>query len=116
SHSQRTKASMSKSKTVANSVPQFWRDSRLPCIETRYLADGRQASYGKHAHQTFSIGAVMAGESSFVIDDVCHHVAAGSVVTSIPARCMPAIPLLVNPGRIACYMWMRTGWMLCNVS
>ncbi|MDE2427537.1 MAG: AraC family transcriptional regulator [Burkholderiales bacterium] len=92
---------MSKSKTVANSVPQFWRDSRLPCIEARYLADGRQASYGKHAHQTFSIGAVMAGESSFVIDDACHHVAAGSVV-------------IIHPGEVhACNPIAGQSWSYC---
>ena len=92
---------MAQLKKLADSVPRFWRDDRLPFIEARYLADGRSACYDRHAHQTFSIGAIITGESSFVIDNEEHRVQAGSVV-------------IINPGQVhACNPVDDLPWSYC---
>ena len=43
---------------------QFWRDPRLPHVESRRACDSR-ACYRAHSHDTYSIGAVDAGGSVF---------------------------------------------------
>lgn len=45
---------------IEASVPVFWRDEALPFIEARSVRDGRQVCYGKHWHETFSIGLISA--------------------------------------------------------
>lgn len=92
---------MAQLKTLEDTVPRFWRDDRLPFIEARYLAEGRSASYDRHAHQTFSIGAVTEGESSFALAGTEHHVHAGSVV-------------IINPGQVhACNPVDDLPWSYC---
>ncbi|PXX45236.1 AraC family transcriptional regulator [Undibacterium pigrum] len=78
---------MARLKTLADTVPRFWRDDRLPFIEARYLAEGRSDSYDKHAHETFCIGAITAGASNFVMAGKQHHVHAGELV-------------IINPGQV----------------
>ncbi|WP_213032944.1 AraC family transcriptional regulator [Acinetobacter sp. ANC 4654] len=43
---------------------QFWRDSRMPYVETRQACQS-QICYKAHSHTTFSIGAVDTGLSRF---------------------------------------------------
>lgn len=64
--------------------PQFWRDAALPFIEVRAIADGRKVRYGRHAHSTFSIGAVTGGESTYVNGSTLRHIGAGAVVVVNP--------------------------------
>lgn len=40
---------------------RFWREAALPQFEGRTVADGRKVCYAKHAHETFSIGAITGG-------------------------------------------------------
>lgn len=101
---------MAQFKTLADTVPRFWRDDRLPFIEARYLADGRSASYGRHAHQTFSIGAVTAGESSFVLAGTEHHVHAGSVVIINPGQVHACNPVDGMPWSY-CMLYLDTNWL-----
>lgn len=66
-------------------APRFWRDSALPFIEARAIADGRKACYARHSHEQFSLGTITAGQSTYVHEQATFHVSAGSVV-------------LINPG------------------
>ncbi|HHA2875850.1 TPA: helix-turn-helix domain-containing protein [Stenotrophomonas maltophilia] len=46
------------------SATEFWRDPRMPFVESRRACDSR-ACHRPHSHDTFSIGAVDAGSSVF---------------------------------------------------
>ncbi|WP_233872565.1 AraC family transcriptional regulator [Paraburkholderia adhaesiva] len=73
--------------------PQFWRDAALPFIEVRAIADGRKVRYGRHAHSTFSIGAVTGGRSTYLNGNTLQHIGAGAVVVVNPEvvhACNPA--------------------------
>ncbi len=48
-----------------DSQPRFWRDAALPFLEARAVADGRKVCYAPHCHETFSIGAITAGASTY---------------------------------------------------
>ncbi|MCG5075608.1 helix-turn-helix transcriptional regulator [Paraburkholderia tagetis] len=67
-----------------DSTPVFWRDPALPFIEVRAIADGRKLRYGRHAHSTFSIGAVTGGRSTYLNGNTLEHVHAGAVVIVDP--------------------------------
>jgi AraC-like DNA-binding protein len=66
------------------STPTFWRADALPFLEARSIADGRGICYAKHAHDTFSIGAITGGESVYLNGRVRMHVRAGAVVLMNP--------------------------------
>ncbi len=44
----------------------FWRDAALPFIEARTVDDGRTICYAKHTHDTFSLGAIVGGTSTYL--------------------------------------------------
>ncbi|WP_327437942.1 AraC family transcriptional regulator [Pseudomonas donghuensis] len=64
---------------------RFWRDPALPFIEARRVADGRKVCYAAHSHESFSLGAITGGRSTYVSGERHQQVAAGTVV-------------LINPG------------------
>lgn len=103
---------MSKSteKILPEFVPRFWRDDRLPFIEARYLADGRRVSYDRHAHKLFSIGAIIAGESSFMHGDDDYRVAAGSLVIINPG-CVHACNPLEDLPWAYCMLYVDAEWL-----
>jgi AraC-like DNA-binding protein len=45
---------------------RFWRSADLPFIEAREVSDGRAVCYERHSHETFSIGAITGGRSTYV--------------------------------------------------
>ena len=65
-------------------LPVFWRDDALPFIEARAIADGRQVRYGRHAHRTFSVGAVTGGHSAYLNGNTVEPIGAGAVVIVNP--------------------------------
>lgn len=65
-------------------IPKFWRDAELPFIEAREVKDGRKVCYVKHTHESFSIGAITAGQSTFLNGRVSERVGAGAVVVINP--------------------------------
>lgn len=76
-----------------SALPVFWRDDALPFVEARAIADGRQVRYGRHAHRTFSVGAVTGGHSTYLNGDTVEHIGAGTVVIVNPETvhaCNPA--------------------------
>jgi AraC-like DNA-binding protein len=64
--------------------PSFWRDPTLPFIEARAIQDGRRIRYAKHAHETFSIGTVLAGHCAYVNGRKSQRIGTGSVVVMNP--------------------------------
>ncbi|WP_296659968.1 AraC family transcriptional regulator [Paraburkholderia sp.] len=84
---------MSATPIPADALPQFWRDPALPFIEARAIADGRKVRYGRHAHRTFSIGAVTGGHSTYLNANTMERIGAGAVVVVNPEvvhACNPA--------------------------
>lgn len=78
---------MAKSASVVGkeaTTPRFWRDETLPFLEARSIQDGRQVCYAKHAHETFSIGAITGGHCTYLNGKVQERVDAGAVVVINP--------------------------------
>jgi AraC-like DNA-binding protein len=78
---------------MPDAQPYFWRDAALPFIEVRAITDGRKVRYGRHAHSTFSIGAVTGGRSTYLNGETLSHISAGAVVVVNPEvvhACNPA--------------------------
>lgn len=44
---------------------RFWRAQHMPWLEARLTIDARDVSYGRHSHDTFSLGAVLGGRSLY---------------------------------------------------
>lgn len=65
----------------------FWRDPALPFIEARRVMDGRSLRYGRHWHETHSIGVITDGRSTYVNGAHAEVVGQGDVV-------------VVNPGAV----------------
>lgn len=60
--------------------PIFWREAELPHVELRYIADGHRVRYTPHSHEQWSIGTILAGQSSFLCGDRLHLVEQGDLV------------------------------------
>ncbi len=89
-------------------MSHYWRNSAVPHIEIRNVEDGRTFSHESHAHATFSIGAIMAGQSSYLNGRSVCHISAGSVVLMNPGVGHACNPLQGQPWAyrmfyVACY-------------
>lgn len=78
---------------ISPPVSRFWRDPALPFIEARDVSDGRQISHALHAHESFSIGAVTAGQSTYLNGESRCDVRAGTVVLMNPGAVHACNPL-----------------------
>ncbi|HSX58613.1 MAG TPA: AraC family transcriptional regulator [Tahibacter sp.] len=67
-----------------STTPAFWRDDALPFIEARYVEDGRTVCYERHFHDTFSIGQITAGRSTYLNGRLRETVGEGAVVIMNP--------------------------------
>ncbi|KQV79496.1 AraC family transcriptional regulator [Massilia sp. Root351] len=79
--------------SVQTAQPAFWRDAALPFIEARSIRGGRDLCYARHTHDTFSIGAITGGVSTYWNRRSKETVGAGSVVVINPEdahACNPA--------------------------
>lgn len=65
-------------------IPEFVRDERLPFVEARSIEDGRKVCYAKHTHETFSIGTITGGCSTYLNGRLRERVGPGSVVIINP--------------------------------
>jgi AraC-like DNA-binding protein len=71
----------------------FWRDAALPYLEARSVAGACGMGYARHTHDTFSIGAVTGGHSTYWNGRRQEEIAAGTVVVINPEEvhaCNPA--------------------------
>ena len=77
----------------ATSATRFWRDPALPFLEARAIHDGRGLSYGRHTHDSFSIGAITSGRSAYVNGTRTEQVGAGAIVVMNPGDAHACNPL-----------------------
>ncbi|QGT81767.1 AraC family transcriptional regulator [Pseudomonas coronafaciens] len=77
--------------------PFFWRDERLPFIEARSVEDGRKVCYAPHSHEFFSIGAIIAGQSTYLHEKTSRRVMAGTVVLMNPGDVHACNPINDQP-------------------
>lgn len=78
-------------------MSHYWRHPAVPHIEIRNVEDGRTFSHASHAHATFSIGAIMVGQSSYLNGQSVRHISAGSVVLMNPGVVHACNPLQGQP-------------------
>ncbi|MFJ4157597.1 AraC family transcriptional regulator [Pseudomonas sp. NPDC089752] len=79
-------------------VSRFWRDPALPFVEARCVGDGRKVCYAAHSHESFSIGVITGGRSTYLSGGKQIEVAAGATV-------------LMNPGVVhTCNPITGLGW------
>lgn len=90
--------------------PQFWRDEQLPFIEARSIQDGRQVCYARHAHETFSIGAVTGGRSTYLNGHAQERIGAGMVVLMNPEDVHACNPLDDQPWSYR-MMYLDVAWL-----
>ena len=77
--------------------PVFWRDAQLPFIEARSIHDGRKVCYSRHSHDVFSIGAITAGQSTYLHEKTTQTIAAGTVVVMNPGEVHACNPIDDQP-------------------
>ncbi|MGA3680202.1 AraC family transcriptional regulator [Pseudomonas graminis] len=77
--------------------PVFWRDAQLPFIEARSIDDGRKVCYSRHSHDVFSIGAITAGQSTYLHEKTTQTIAAGTVVLMNPGEVHACNPIDDQP-------------------
>lgn len=90
--------------------PVFWRDSRMPQVELRYIDDGREVGYAPHSHMQWSLGAITAGESTFCYRHDRHAVRAGDLVLMNPDWVHACNPLEHSPWAYF-MMYVDTAWL-----
>lgn len=78
-------------------VMRFWRDPTLPFLEARRVTDGRRVCYAKHSHETFSIGAITGGHSTYWNQGHTETVTPGSVVVMNPEEVHACNPIDDRP-------------------
>ncbi|AOZ09618.1 helix-turn-helix transcriptional regulator [Cupriavidus malaysiensis] len=98
--------------TVKETIaPTFWRDETLPFIEARSIQGGRQVCYAKHAHDTFSIGAITGGRSTYLNGRVQEHVGAGAVVVINPEDVHACNPIDNQPWSYRMF-YVNVSWLM----
>ncbi|MEI2832929.1 AraC family transcriptional regulator [Pseudomonas mosselii] len=78
-------------------VSRFWRDPALPFLEARRVGDGRQVCYAAHSHESFSIGVITGGRSTYLTGNARHEVAAGTTVLMNPGVVHTCNPVQGEP-------------------
>lgn len=79
------------------SGPRFWRDPALPFIEARSVRDGRKLSYGRHSHETFSIGLISRGRCNYLNRTKTTEASVGTVVLMNPGDVHACNPVHGRP-------------------
>lgn len=93
-----------------STAPIFWRDPALPWVEARAVAGACGIGYARHTHDTFSIGAVMAGRSTYWNGRREESIEAGTVVLINPEEAHACNP---KPGLPWSYrmLYLDPAWL-----
>src|SRR6187549_3226668 len=92
------------------SVPAFWRDPAMPFLEARFVEDGRRICYDKHSHETFSIGAITGGRSTYINRNARAQVGAGAMVVMNPEDVHACNPIDDEPWSY-CMWYVQLPWL-----
>lgn len=95
---------------MKSSVSQFWRDPELPFIEARDVVDGRTISHCLHSHDTFSIGAITGGRSTYLNGSYKRLVGRGDVVVINSGEVHACNPVDDQPWAYR-MLFVDTGWL-----
>lgn len=88
----------------------FWRDPSLPFIESRTVEDGRRVCYAPHSHDTFSIGLIDCGTSSYLNGDRRCQIEAGTLVLMNPGDVHACNPIQNQPWAYR-MLYVDVGWL-----
>lgn len=88
----------------------FWRDQSLPFLEGRTVLDGRAMCHARHTHDTFSIGAILGGHSSYLNGKVNQRVGAGAIVIVNPETTHACNPMAGLPWAYH-MLYVDTAWL-----
>ncbi len=88
----------------------FWRDPTVPFIEARLVRDGRELNHTRHWHETFSVGIITGGRSSYVNGAHYEVVETGALVVMNPGDVHVCNPI---DGAAWSYLmfYLDTKWM-----
>jgi AraC-like DNA-binding protein len=75
----------------------FWRDPALPFIEARSVQDGRRVCYGRHWHETFSVGVITGGKNTYTNGRHIQDVGKGALVIMNPGDVHACNPIDGHP-------------------
>ncbi|OON62169.1 AraC family transcriptional regulator [Massilia sp. KIM] len=90
--------------------PRFWRDPALPQVEAREVADGRLLCYERHWHETFSVGAITSGRSTYLNGEHAEQVEQGTLVFMNPGEVHACNPIDGQPWSYR-MLYVDTGWL-----
>lgn len=91
-------------------APLFWRDPALAFIEARTIADGRNVTYTRHAHEHFSIGAITRGRSYYHHGTQTFEISAGTLVLMNPGDVHACNPI-ENEHWSYHMLYLDTAWL-----
>lgn len=91
-------------------TPIFWRDDRMPHVELRKIADGREVCYALHSHTHWSLGAITDGQSTFVYRGNHYHVRQGALVLMNPEWPHACNPIENQPWAYM-MLYVDTAWL-----
>jgi AraC-like DNA-binding protein len=94
--------------TDAGSI--FWRDAALPFIEARTVADGRRVCYARHSHETFSVGLIDSGSSTYINRRHQCRIDAGTLVLMNPGDTHACNPIEDQPWAYR-MLYVDAGWL-----
>lgn len=103
--------------TQSNLTPQqadagssFWRDAALPFIESRTVVDGRCVCYARHSHETFSVGLIDSGSSTYINGRQQCRIDAGTLVLMNPGDVHACNPIENQPWAYR-MLYLDAGWL-----
>lgn len=88
----------------------FWRDPALPFIEARKVSDGRDVNYARHWHETFSVGIITGGRSSYTNGTHSEVVEQGTLVVMNPGEVHVCNPIDGAAWSFLMF-YLDAGWM-----
>lgn len=74
------------------------------------MSDGRSVCYARHSHETFSIGLIDSGVSSYINGDYQCHINAGTLVLMNPGDVHACNPIQHQPWAYR-MLYVDTGWL-----
>ena len=93
-----------------NQHQEFWRDPDLPFIEVRLVHDGREVNHARHWHETFSVGVVTGGRSSYQNGAHYELIERGTVVVMNPGD-VHVCNAIDDGGWSYLMFYLDAGWM-----